>query len=156
MSSYINPSSVIVRNYRVSFFYFTRSDPSHKIFLCLSLCAASLIAALVYMHLTSAMTLSKKTFVIAGLPVHVYSERHLTEHNGPVVVMFFLHGRTGTAKGIEWIVEDTLKHVAQKRRRDNSAMDLVVVTFVNLIALSCLVPGEEPTNLSLGPTQPRR
>jgi hypothetical protein len=108
------------------------------------------------MHLTSAMTLSKKTFVIAGLPVHVYSARHLTEHNGPVAVMFFLHGRTGTAKGIEWIVEDTLKHVAQKRRRDNSAMDLVVVTFVNLIALSCLVPGEEPTNLSLGPTQPRR
>ncbi|GJE97406.1 alpha/beta hydrolase [Phanerochaete sordida] len=76
------------------------------------------------------MTVAKKSIVIAGLPVHIYSERHLTEHKGPVAVMFFLHGRTGTAKGIEWIVEDMLKQVGQKRRcNDKSALDLIVVTF---------------------------
>ena len=78
------------------------------------------------------MTLSKTTMVIAGLPVHVYSERHLTEHHGPVAVLFFLHGRTGSAKSIEWIVEDTLKQVGQKRRcHGKTALDLVVVTFVS-------------------------
>ena len=91
---------------------------------------------LLYMHLTSAMTVAKKSIVIAGLPVHIYSERHLTEHKGPVAVMFFLHGRTGTAKSIEWIVEDMLKQVGQKRRcHDKGALDLIVVTFVS-VALS--------------------
>ena len=97
---------------------------------CIFLLPLSL--ALLYMRLTAAMTLSKQTIVIAGLPVHVYSERHLTEHNGPVAVMFFLHGRNGDAKGIEWIVEDTMKQVAQKRRCHNKdALELVMVTFVS-------------------------
>lgn len=79
------------------------------------------------------MALSKQTFVIAGLPVHVYSERHLTEHHGPVAVLFFLHGRTGTAKGIEWIVEDALKQVARKRKDTKHAVELMVVTFVRIV-----------------------
>ncbi len=88
------------------------------------------------MGLKTAMAVSKQSFVIAGLPVHVYSERHWTESTGPVAVLFFLHGRTGTAKGIEWIVEDTLKRVGERRKEDNHSLDLVVVTFVS--SFSCM------------------
>ena len=82
---------------------------------------------------------SRTTYVIAGIPVHVYAERHLTRQGGPpVAVMFFLHGRTGTAKGIEWVVEDTLRQVAQKRRECGLGMELVVVTFVRSFLFACV------------------
>ena len=70
------------------------------------------------MRLTTAMSVSKKTIVIAGLPVHIYSARQWTERTGPAAVLFFLHGRTGTAKGIEWIAEDTLKHVEEQKKKE--------------------------------------
>ena len=82
------------------------------------------------MHLTTAMSVSKKQFVIAGLPVNIFSERQWTEKSGPVAVMFFLHGRTGTAKGIQWIAEDVVKQVAEHKKGDKNALDLIVVTFV--------------------------
>ena len=85
------------------------------------------------MRLTTALSVSKKSFVIAGLPVHVYSERAWTEKSGPVAVMFFLHGRNGTAKSVEWIVEDMLKRVAEQKKTNKAALDLVVVTFVSTI-----------------------
>lgn len=74
---------------------------------------------------------SKQTFIIAGLPVHVYSGKTITERSGPVAILFFLHGRTGTAKSIEWAAEDAIKAVEVKRKKDKSALDLVVVTIVS-------------------------
>lgn len=81
--------------------------------------------------MTTAMSVTKKTLVVAGLPVTVYSERAWTEKSGPVAVMFFLHGRNGSAKAIEWIAEDAVKQVAQKRKNDSNSLDLLVVTFVS-------------------------
>ncbi|KIP06436.1 hypothetical protein PHLGIDRAFT_106996 [Phlebiopsis gigantea 11061_1 CR5-6] len=76
------------------------------------------------------LKLSKKTLVVAGLPVHIYAERHHgAAPTGPVAVLFFLHGRTGSAKAIEWIVEDALKQVAQKRQGSERATELIIVTF---------------------------
>ena len=110
--------------------------PSHckHITITQILLAAALLALAFHfgtMHLTTAMNVSKKDMVIAGLPIHVYSARAWTEKSGPVAVMFILHGRTGTAKGIEWIAEDTLKHVASEKKKGSSAMDLIIVTFVS-------------------------
>ena len=87
------------------------------------------------MRLPTAMSVSKKPLVIAGLPVTVYSERSWSDKSGPVAVMFFLHGRTGSAKSIEWIAEDTVKQVAQKKKKhDGKALDLLVITFVSPLA----------------------
>lgn len=89
--------------------------------------------------LTTAMSVSKKTIVIAGLPVHIHSDRAWTDHTGPVAVLFFLHGRNGTAKGIQWIAEDALKRVAEQKKKDKSAIDLIVVTFVSRMTPLCNV-----------------
>ncbi|KAI0339582.1 alpha/beta-hydrolase [Trametopsis cervina] len=75
------------------------------------------------------MSVSKKSMVIAGLPITVYSERSWSGKSGPVAVLFFLHGRTGSAKSIEWVAEDTVKEVSQKRKHEKGAMDLIIVTF---------------------------
>ena len=115
------------------------------------------------MPFTLGMSVNKKTFVIAGLPVSVYSDRSRTDKSGPVAVMFFLHGRTGTAKSIEWIAEDTVKQVAQKRKKhDGNALDLFVVTFVSHTFASCLgmrlicVTGSaQPWSENDGPTRKR-
>lgn len=90
-----------------------------------------LAALILYMHLATSMTVSKNTLVIAGLPVHVYTERHLSAHTEPVAVMFFLHGRTGSAKSIEWIAEDAIRQAGMKRKCGKAAMELIVVTFVS-------------------------
>ena len=79
----------------------------------------------------SAMSIAKKALVVAGLPVTVYSEKPLTARSGPVAVMFFLHGRTGSAKAIEWIAEDTVKEIAKRQTENVGALDLLVVTFVS-------------------------
>ncbi|KAI0683781.1 Alpha/Beta hydrolase protein [Cytidiella melzeri] len=75
------------------------------------------------------MSVSKKSLVVAGLPVTVYSGRAWSERSGPVAVMFFLHGRNGSAKSIGWIAEDTLKQVEHKRKHEKDTLDLIIVTF---------------------------
>lgn len=82
-------------------------------------------------HLTTAMSVAKQTFVIAGLPVNIFTERSWTERSGDVAILFFLHGRNGTAKSIQWVTEATLKHVAAERKKDKSATELIIVTFVS-------------------------
>ncbi len=83
-------------------------------------------------HLTTAMSrVAKQNVVVAGLPVNIFTERRWTERSGPVAILFFLHGRNGTAKSIQWVAEATLKHVAELRKKDKSATELVIVTFVS-------------------------
>ncbi|KAI0769162.1 Alpha/Beta hydrolase protein [Irpex lacteus] len=75
------------------------------------------------------MSVAKHCLVVAGLPVTVYSERASAEKKGPVAILFFLHGRNGSAKSIEWVAEDTIKHIEHKRKHDKEALDLIIVTF---------------------------
>ena len=101
----------------------------------------------------STVALTKKTLVVAGLPVHVYAEQHAgAPPTGPVAVLFFLHGRTGSAKAIEWVAEDALRQVAQKRRGSERATELIVVTFVS--GLRCC--RSNGLTQVIGPPQPRR
>ncbi len=77
------------------------------------------------------MSVAKHSLVVAGLPVTVYSERASAEKKGPVAILFFLHGRNGSAKSIEWVAEDTIKHIEHKRKHDKAALDMIIVTFVS-------------------------
>lgn len=73
------------------------------------------------------MTVSKQTVGIAGLPVHVYSNRVLGEITGKVAVLFFLHGRTRSASKIGRFVEEILRHLSEKV--GTTEVELLVVTF---------------------------
>jgi hypothetical protein len=73
------------------------------------------------------MTVSRRTIVVAGLPVHVFSETDLGEIKGHVMVTFFLHGRLETAHEYEERAETIVKLVSEKGK---SKRPLVLVTFV--------------------------
>lgn len=97
--------------------------------------------------------MSKATLVVAGLPVTVYSEQPYLDVSGPVAILFFLHGRNGSAKAIEWIAQDTIKQVAEKRKGDADATDLLVVTFVSVAYRRLVDHCTRPVHL--GSAQPR-
>lgn len=74
---------------------------------------------------------SRRTIVLAGLPVHVFSKTDLGEISGNVAVLFLQHGRTGSARGIDNVAETIVKQVAEKGQ---SKITLLVVTFVSIVA----------------------
>jgi hypothetical protein len=84
-------------------------------------------------------SIAKKDLVVAGLPINLYAatKHSWTDGHGPVAVMFFLHGRNGSAKSeaIESIVKYTIKQVEENRENDKSALDLIIVTFVSGLQL---------------------
>ena len=71
--------------------------------------------------------LSRRTVLLAGLPVHVFSEKDLGDISGKVAVLFLLHGRQGSAREIGKRAESIVHHVAAK---GPSAVTLLVVTIV--------------------------
>ena len=77
---------------------------------------------------------SKQTFIVAGLPVHVFSKDPLKDVSGDVAVLFFLHGRMGSADGVEPVVhllfEEIHKKVTDTESRE-VAKELIVVTYVS-------------------------
>lgn len=83
---------------------------------------------------TSPLAFSKQTLVVAGITVTVYSQPGATRPETPVVVMFLLHGRTGSARKMEEFVPGIFEGVDAYRSRHNSAegqpQDLCIVTFV--------------------------
>ncbi|KAL0949103.1 hypothetical protein HGRIS_009192 [Hohenbuehelia grisea] len=68
---------------------------------------------------------TKLTLTIAGLHVHVYHHPDLTARELPVVILFFLHGRTGSAIGME----DVAESIVMLSHSPSRAKDLYVVTF---------------------------
>ena len=84
---------------------------------------------------TSPLAFSKQTLVVAGITVTVYSQPGATRPETPVVVIFLLHGRTGSARKMEEFVPGIFEGVTDAyRSRHNSAegqpQDLCIVTFV--------------------------
>ena len=73
---------------------------------------------------------SRRTVAVAGLPVHVFSQTAYADISGKVVVLFFLHGRGGSAHKIEEKAESIVKYVAEK---GHSEINLLVVTFVSIV-----------------------
>ncbi|KAF9818795.1 hypothetical protein IEO21_02575 [Rhodonia placenta] len=75
------------------------------------------------------MPVSKQTLNIGGIAVHVYSTPSATDASAPVSVLFFLHGRTGSAQDSEWVAESTLEWIDEQRKASGkSAEDLLIVT----------------------------
>jgi len=71
-----------------------------------------------------------KTLTVAGLNLDVYSESDATHSTSEVVVLFLLHGRTQSAKHVQWVAESLLDQVAEKRKGSSrSVPGLVVVAF---------------------------
>jgi hypothetical protein len=68
-------------------------------------------------------------YQVAGLAVNVYTLHPLTHSNRPVIVLFFLHGRNGSASKIEEMPKVILEsyHNADE---SGDKYDLVIVTFV--------------------------
>ena len=75
---------------------------------------------------------SRRTVVVAGLPVHVFSRVGLGEITGKVAVLFFLHGRGEAAREYDNRAESIVKQVSSKGQ---SGIDLLVVTIVRLAML---------------------
>lgn len=70
---------------------------------------------------------SRRTVVVAGLPVHVFSKVGLGEITGKVAILFLLHGRTENARVYDDRAESIVRQVSSKGQSD---VDLLVVTFV--------------------------
>ncbi|KAF8896490.1 Alpha/Beta hydrolase protein [Infundibulicybe gibba] len=70
------------------------------------------------------MPIERQDYCIAGLHTHVFREAG-TQSKKDVVVFFLLHGRFGSAEGIE----DTARNVAGESNRQEHNHDLFVVTF---------------------------
>ncbi|KZT02542.1 alpha/beta-hydrolase [Laetiporus sulphureus 93-53] len=71
----------------------------------------------------------KQTIAVGGITVHVYSQPNATNAAVPVAVLFFLHGRTGSAQECEWVAQSTLKWTEEQRKSTGKqAQDLLIVT----------------------------
>ncbi|KAI0926415.1 hypothetical protein AcV5_008882 [Taiwanofungus camphoratus] len=76
-----------------------------------------------------ASLISKQSIAVGGINVNVYSQPNATDLITPVTVLFFLHGRFGSAADIEWVAESTLQWTAEQRKEsEQQAQDLLVVT----------------------------
>ena len=74
---------------------------------------------------------SRRTVVVAGLPVHVFSRIGLGDITGEVAVLFFLHGRQGAARELDGRAESIISQVASKGQ---SNTELLVVTLVRSLS----------------------
>ena len=76
----------------------------------------------------------RETIVIAGLPVNVFSDKDAAKAESPVVIMFLLHGRTGSARRMETYVHDIFEEIRARRSAhggEKAAQDLIIVTIVS-------------------------
>lgn len=70
-----------------------------------------------------------KQIVVAGLIVNVFSLARLADSPRPIVGLFFLHGRNGSASAIEGYVETILRESQPPQGLDDGR-DLMIITFV--------------------------
>ncbi|KAI0827204.1 Alpha/Beta hydrolase protein [Trametes gibbosa] len=72
---------------------------------------------------------TRQTLVIAGLTVNVHSQPKATKPDTPIVVMFLLHGRNGTAHRMGGFVQGIFDEVhARRAKHGGQAQDLYIVT----------------------------
>ncbi len=75
----------------------------------------------------------KETFNVAGLSMNVYTQANLRDKrtSEPVVVLFFLHGRTESADQVDPTARAAFSWAAEKGASSREApRDFIVVTFV--------------------------
>lgn len=66
-------------------------------------------------------------YLVAGLIVNVYTLHPLTHSTRPVVALFFLHGRNGSASKVQDYTKVILESSCSSER---DKYDLLVITFV--------------------------
>jgi hypothetical protein len=92
----------------------------------------------------------KQDLCIGGLPVHVYSKAG-SDGKQPVVGFFLLHGRHGSAEGVDHIARLVVEQALSESRQGR---DLVVVTFVSFALPYCYLNLTSHGHLVLGPQEP--
>jgi hypothetical protein len=75
------------------------------------------------------MSVTKQDLNIGGLLVDVYSKAD-SDRTQPIVAFFLLHGRHGSAEGVEPIARMVVEQALFSQERSQER-DLVVVTFVS-------------------------
>ena len=93
----------------------------------------------------------KETIVVAGLPVNVFSDPESggrAEVNASVVVIFLLHGRTGSARRMETYVTDIFAEIRARRGADAGAQlqaqELLIVTIVSSACMAGMCSEGQP------------
>ncbi|THV02766.1 alpha/beta-hydrolase [Dendrothele bispora CBS 962.96] len=66
-----------------------------------------------------------QTLNVGGLPVHVYITKSDEDQTKPIFILFFLHGRNGSAARLEEYIENIFKIVNEKKL----TQELVIVSF---------------------------
>ncbi|KAH9848431.1 Alpha/Beta hydrolase protein [Lenzites betulinus] len=84
------------------------------------------------MHPKCQSAITKQTLNVAGLVVNVFVQPDAAAPTAPVAVLFLLHGRMGSAEGVEPVARAILDEVHARRvaSAGQQADDLVVVTFI--------------------------
>ena len=78
------------------------------------------------------MAVSTHTVVVGGLPVHVFSNGALEDVSGSVAVLFFLHGRMGSAAQVTPVVEGLFRKLGEiETAAQGAKKQLVVATIVS-------------------------
>ena len=91
--------------------------------------------------------MDKQTINVAGLSVNVFSLKNTHGDDGaagkadakPVAILFMLHGRTSRADHMELVAKAFLDGVHARRKDEQDAHDLWVVTFVGVFSSSVQV-----------------
>ncbi|TFK47756.1 hypothetical protein OE88DRAFT_1635843 [Heliocybe sulcata] len=79
--------------------------------------------------MSSDSSVSKSVYTIGGLVVNVYEEPVVRSSSLDPVVLFFLHGRLGSANELEQAVKPVLQGIGAKRDANSALRPLIVVTF---------------------------
>ena len=80
--------------------------------------------------------ISEYTIVVGGLPVHVFSsaaDGPLDSLTGKVALLFFLHGRQGSAAQVARVVQDFFDKLSGLNTGKGKDIKLLVATYVSTL-----------------------
>ena len=105
----------------------------YSLFVCRSAASSRLIRA----HIMATSDVAKETLNVAGLSTNVYTRANFrdkrTSDSEPVVVLFFLHGRTESADQGDPTARAAFSWAVKKEASSREASrDFMVVTFVRI------------------------
>ena len=82
--------------------------------------------------------ISERTIVVGGLPVHIFSsaaDSPLDAITGQVALLFFLHGRQGSAAQVARVVQEFFDKLSRLNTGKRKDIKLLVATYVSTLVL---------------------
>ncbi|GJJ08657.1 hypothetical protein Clacol_002876 [Clathrus columnatus] len=67
-------------------------------------------------------SLKKEEIVVSGIKVNVFSNTNISEQGHPVAILFFLHGRQGSASDLDSLVSNIFEHIASYGSSDTELL----------------------------------